>query len=131
MGDDRRGILDSLRQLLDSALQLLQVRLSLLGNELEEQKLRLAQGLVFGLLGALLATVALVLACGWLVTLFWEQRAVVLGLLLAGVGAAAGVLLVAAHRSLRSTAAMFQASMQELAADRATLAQAARDLRRP
>lgn len=131
MGNDRRGILDSLRQLLDSALQLLQVRLSLLGNELEEQKLRLAHGLVLGLLGALLATVALVLACGLLVALFWEQRVIVLGLLLAGVGAAAGLLVVAARRSLRSTAAMFQASMQELAADRATLAQAARELRRP
>lgn len=126
---DRPGIVSSLRQLLDSALQLLNVRLALLGNELEEQKLRLAQGLVLGVLGALLLAVALVLACGLLLALYWEQRAAVLGLLLAVVGGAATALLVAARRSVRSAAAMFEASMQELAADRATLAQAARDLR--
>lgn len=127
----RPGILASLRQLLDSALQLLNVRLALLGNELEEQKLRLAQGLVLGVLGALLLAVALVLGCGLLLALYWEQRAAVLALLLAVVGGAAAALLVAARRSVRSAAAMFEASMQELAADRATLAQAARDLRQP
>lgn len=40
---DRPGIVSSLRQPLDSARQLLNVRLALLGTELEEQKLRLAQ----------------------------------------------------------------------------------------
>lgn len=126
---DRPGIVSSLRQLLDSALQLLNVRLALLGNELEEQKLRLAQGLVLGVLGALLLAVTLMLGCGLLLVLYWDQRVAVLGLLLAAAGGAAVAALVAARRSVRSAAAMFEASMQELAADRATLAQAARDLR--
>lgn len=122
--DDSRpaGLFGSLRQLLDSALQLLQVRLALLGNELEEQKLRLVQGLLLGLVGALLLLFSALLLCGLVVVLFWDEHrvaALVLLTLLFGVGGA--LLLRAADRSIRSAGQMFGATLQELTRDRAAI----------
>jgi len=118
------GLLGSLRHLLDSGLQLLQVRLALLGNELEEQKLRLAQALMLGALGALLLALAAVLACGLVLLLFWEQRLAVLVVLLLVFAATGACLLAAASRQVRTAGAMFEASVQELRRDRAALATA-------
>lgn len=118
----RPGLLASLRQVGDAGLQLLQVRLALLGNELEEQKLRLVQGLVLGLLGALLLLLAFVLLCGLVVVLFWdEHRVAALVVLTALFGAGGALLLRTADRTLRSAGQMFSATLQELSRDRAAL----------
>jgi uncharacterized membrane protein YqjE len=120
-GDPRPGLFGSLRQLLDSTLQLAQVRLALLGNELEEQKLRLTQGLVLSVLGVALLAVAAILLCGFVVVLFWEHRLAALAMLALLFGGAGAALLVHGGRRVRGAGAMFQASLEELARDRAGL----------
>jgi uncharacterized membrane protein YqjE len=117
------GLFSSLRNLLDSALRIGQVRLALLGTELEEQKLRLAQGLVLSALGALLLTVACLLLSAFVVVLFWDtHRLAALAVLTLGFAGGGALLLRAGSRSVRSAGAMFQASLDELARDRAGLA---------
>ncbi|HYF18448.1 MAG TPA: phage holin family protein [Ramlibacter sp.] len=113
------GLLASLRTLLDSALDLAHARLALLGNELEEQKLRVAHGLLLAAVGLVLLTVAVLLLCGFVLLLFREgHRLAALGVLTVAFGGGAVFALRAAREQLRSPQAMFQASLDELARDR-------------
>jgi uncharacterized membrane protein YqjE len=116
------GLFASLRQMLGTALEIAQVRLALFGNELEQEKLRIFQGVVLAGLGLMLLTVGTVLLCGFVVLLFAEgHRLAALGVLtLAFVGA--GALLVRqAGQRLRSPGGLFQATLAELGQDRSSL----------
>lgn len=88
------GIGGAARQVLADAVDLGRLRLELAAVELEEERLRLARLALGAALTVLLALVALLLACAWLVLASPpEQRVVVLGgLVVAAVlaGAAAG-----------------------------------------
>ena len=122
------GFLAPLRALADSGLEMLRVRLSLLGNELEEQKIRLTEGLLMELLGAMLLALAALLVCAFVVVLFWEgYRLPALGVMTVMVGGGGVWLLQAGRRKLRSGGAMFQASLDELQQDRQALAERARE----
>jgi uncharacterized membrane protein YqjE len=66
------GLFDSLRRLVDTAVEILQLRLQLLGSELEQEKLRLVEALVQAAIGLVMLALALVLALGFVVLLFWE-----------------------------------------------------------
>jgi uncharacterized membrane protein YqjE len=86
------GLFDSGKRALDSLLDLALVRLELFGTELEAEKLRLLKALVQGAVALVLLALALVLALGFIVLLFWEGYRLaaigVLTLLLAGAGTA-------------------------------------------
>lgn len=126
------GFLAPLRALADSGLELLRVRLELLGNELEEQKVRITEGLLMAMLGAMLLALAVLLACAWVLVVFWESyRLPALGVMTIGV-LVGGVWLVQAGRArLRSGGAMFQASLEELQHDREAFARRGQDPGRP
>lgn len=116
------GLFASLRRLLTTAFEIAQVRLELLGTEVELEKRRLFDGLLWGAVAVLAFGVGLVLLCGFVILLFWE------GYRLAAVGSLALLLLVAsvlsmreARQRLRSPAGMFSASLAELERDRAGL----------
>jgi uncharacterized membrane protein YqjE len=116
------GLFTSLRRFLHTALEIAQVRLDLLGNELELEKRRLFDGLLWGAFALLILGIGLVLFCGFVVLLFWD------GYRLAAVGAmallflAGGVLLMGeARQRLRNASGMFSASLAELERDRAGL----------
>lgn len=117
------GLFASLRQLLGTVLEIGQVRLALLGNDLEREKLRLFGGLALAALGLMLLTVGTLLLCGFIVLLFAEgYRLAALGVLTAGF-LGAGVLLVrSGGQRLRSPHGMFDATLAEIAQDRAALA---------
>lgn len=111
------GLFSSLKALLADLLEVGRTRLALLANEVEEEKLRLGQTLLFGILAIAALVVGLVLLVGFLALLFWENRLWV-------VGFAALVCLVAAYGLARRSQAelqagsrLFTASMQELEAD--------------
>lgn len=126
------GFLAPVRQLLDAGLEAVQVRLALLGNELEEQKLRIAEGLALAVLGAMLVAIAVLLACGFVLLLFWEgHRLLALGTMTVLVAGGGLALLHAGRARLRSSGSMFQASLDELAQDRETLAPASTESRPP
>lgn len=126
--DAASGFLAPLRALADSGLEMLRVRLAILGNELEEQKVRITEGLLMALLGAMLLALAALLVCAFVVVLFWEgHRLPALGVMTVLVTGGGVWLLQAGRRKLRSGGAMFQASLDELQQDREALAARSRE----
>lgn len=118
----RTGLFVSVGRLLATAVEIAQVRLDLLGTEIELEKRRLFDGLLWAALAIMVLGVALVLFCGFVILLFWEgYRLSAIGVL-ALLFLMAGALLVReARQRLRSPNGMFEASVAELARDRAGL----------
>lgn len=102
-------------------------RLELLGNELEEEKLRLIRVALLGQALTLCAGVGIVLAFALLALSFWEQR-----LLIVGGGAllflaAAALFYSALQRALSRSRPLFDASVAELEEDLRQLKAAMRE----
>ena len=117
------GLFASLRQMLGTMLEIAQVRLQLFGNELEQEKLRIFDGLLLAGVGLMLLSVGTVLLCGLVLMLFAEGYRLAALAVLTLAFLAAGVLMMRAggHR-LRSPGGVFQATLAELAQDRGGLA---------
>ena len=118
-GPGAAGLFQSLRRLLATALELAQLRLDLLGNELEQEKLRIFDALAWAALALLLLGLGLLLGAALLVALAPEAwRPLVLGLLtLACLGGGAS-LMSQARKRLTSPGGVLAASRAELARDR-------------
>ncbi len=118
------GLFASLRQLLATALEMAQVRLDLFLTEIEQEKLRVFDGLLWASLGVMLVGVGVVLLCGFVVVLLWDgYRVVTLGvltLLFLGMG---GLLMRAARARLRSPVNTLSDTVDELRRDIAELRQ--------
>lgn len=116
------GLLASLRQLMGTVLETAQLRLALLSNEVEQEKLRLFDGLLWAGLALLLLGLGALLLCAFFIVLFWDSHRLLalgtLALLFLGAGT---VLLVRARRRLQSRGGMFNSSVAELARDRTEL----------
>lgn len=124
MSDPARGagLFTSIQRLMATAIEMVHVRLELLGTEVELEKRRLFDGLLFGGVALLLLGMGLILLCGFIVLMF-EQ-----GYRLAAVGVMAVLFLGGgaltmhqARRRLRNPKSMFEVSLQELAKDHAGL----------
>lgn len=116
------GLFASARRLLATVLEIAQVRLELLGTELELEKKRLFDGLLWGAISVMLLGISITLACGFIILLFWD------GYRLAAVGVMALVcfttgffLLLEARKRLQTQSSLFASSVSELAQDRAEL----------
>ena len=113
------GLLASLRQLLLTLLETAQVRLELLGTELEAEKRRVLDALLFSALALVCLALGLVLLCATIVLMVpdgWRMVAAgAMALLFLGGGVG---LLGLAKRRLRNPLGMFHASAKELARDR-------------
>ena len=124
MGDSvhASGLFASLRQLLATAVEIAQVRLDLLGTEVELEKRRLFDALLWAAVALVMLGVGLLLFCGFVILLFWEGYRLaavgVLALLFLGAG---GVLVRIARQRLRNQNGPFDASVGELDRDRAGL----------
>src|SRR5665647_614007 len=70
--NNESGLFVSLRRFLDTALEMAQVRLDLFGTEVEFEKRRLFDGLLWGAIALLILGVGFVLFCGFIILLFWE-----------------------------------------------------------
>ena len=118
------GLFASLRQLLATALEIAQVRLDLFLTEIEQEKLRLFDGLLWAGLAVMLMGVGVILLCGFVVVLLWDgYRLTTLGvltLLFLGLG---GLLMRAARNRLRSPVGALGATVDELRRDIAELGQ--------
>ncbi|MDD2915331.1 MAG: phage holin family protein [Gallionella sp.] len=116
------GLLGSIRRLTGSLTSIVSTRLELLANELQEERLRLTQMLLFALFALFCFGMGLLLLTVFIVVLFWDDhRLVVLGTL-SVIFFVSGVL---AALSLRGKAQqkskLFSASLAELARDREQL----------
>jgi uncharacterized membrane protein YqjE len=116
------GLLGSLRSLTDSLLGSVQDRVQLLGVELQEEKQRLVQILVWLAAIVSLGFLALIFASLVLVLAFWDtaRLAIVVGL---AVGYLVGliVLVISFKRYLARQPAPFKATLSELRDDRACI----------
>ena len=118
-----RGLFASLRQLLGTAVETLQVRLALLSTELEQEKLRVFDGLVWAGMAVMLLGLGVLLLCGFIVVLFWDTyRLLALGVLSALFLGLGTWLLLTARRRLQSPGGLFNTSVEELGRDLAELA---------
>lgn len=116
------GLFASLRRLLSTALEMVQVRLDLLGTEVELEKRRLFDGMLWGAIGLLVLGVGIVLSCGFIILLFWDSyRLAAVGVLALLCLGGSIVLMREARRRLRNPSAIFSASMAELERDQAGL----------
>jgi len=116
------GLFASLRGLAATATEMAQVRLELLSTEVEREKLRVFDGLVWAALALVLLCVGVVLLCGFVVLLFWEGYRLPALAVLTLVFIAAGVwVAIIARQRLSSPGGMFATSVAELARDRSGL----------
>lgn len=116
------GLLTSIQRLMATAIEMVHVRLELLGTEVEFEKRRLFDGLLFGGVALLLLGMGLILLCGFIVLMFAEGYRLaavgVMALLFLGGGA---FTMREARLRLRNPKSMFEASVKELAKDHAGL----------
>lgn len=116
------GLFASLRVFAGTSVAIAQTRLELLANEVEEEKLRVGQLLVFGGIALLSVAVGVVFLAIFMTVLLWDShRLLVLGIfsvLFLGVGVVA-ILLFRGYASAGSK--LFSTSLAELGKDRQRL----------
>jgi len=115
--EDGRGLFGSLKGLVATLLATGKTRLELLGNELEEEKLRTINLVVMALGTVFCLGVFILLAVAFLAVLYWDSRLVVLGVatgffLLLGL-----YLLSQLRRLMQRPQPMFAATIAELQED--------------
>lgn len=118
----KSGLFVSLRRLLATALEIVQVRLELLGTEIELEKRRLFDGLLWGAVALLVLGLGLALLCGFVVLLFWDgYRVAAAGVMALVFLVASGLLMREARRRLHSPNGLISTSVSELKRDLAGL----------
>lgn len=120
--DATPGLLASVRSVLTSLLEVGQTRLQLASTEIEEERLRLAELLLWATVALFFLGVGIVFAVLLLVLLFWDgPREWVLGAitaLFAGIGIWSAVVW---RRKARAKPAFLATTIRELRHDRAAL----------
>lgn len=115
---NRLGLFASLRRLLATALEIAQVRLALLGTEVELEKRRLFDALLWGAFALLVLGIGIVMLCGFVILLFWDAyRLPAVGSLAFLLLAGGVILLQKARQRLRTPLGMFSANIDELKRD--------------
>jgi uncharacterized membrane protein YqjE len=116
------GLFGSLRQLAGTAVEMAHVRLRILGTELEEEKLRLFDGLLLAALGLVMVSVGAVLLCILILLLFAEgYRLAALSVMTLSFIAGGVLTMRAGGQKLRGDGHMFKATLGELAQDHSAL----------
>lgn len=122
MANPDSGLFGSVRQLLATGVETLRVRLELLSTEVEQEKLRLFDAVLWAGLALLLLGMGLLFLCGLIVVLLWEQHRLLalgaLATLFLGVGV---WVLQQARARLRAPGGLFATSVAELERDRTEL----------
>ena len=117
------GLLASLRRLASTLIEILQTRIEIIANEFEDERARLRDVVVFGVLALFFVSTGITLATVFVVAVYWEtHRLAVLGsvaLLYLGIGGMAGIVL---YRRIRPRHRLFATTLSELSKDRDQLA---------
>lgn len=117
------GLMASIKRLTGTLLAIFQTRLELLSNEMEEERLRIGQMLLYGSVALLFFGLTIMLLTVFLVVLFWDSyRLQVLGGLTALFFVAGLLVWNALRRLARERSKLFSSSLAELADDRDRLA---------
>jgi uncharacterized membrane protein YqjE len=120
---ESNGLMESLKRLTGTLLAIFQTRLELLSNEMEEERLRIGQMLLYGSVALLFFGLTIMLLTVFVVVLFWDSyRLQVLGGLTALFFVAGLLVWNALRRVAREKSRLFSSSLAELADDRDRLA---------
>lgn len=118
------GFFNSLKQLLGTVLEIAQVRLELIGTEVELEKRRLFDGLLWAAIALLCLGIGSVLLCGFVILLLWDGYRLaavgVLSLLFVGIGT---FFALHAKKRIQNAQTMFSTSLNELKQDQIGLPQ--------
>jgi uncharacterized membrane protein YqjE len=113
------GLLTSLQRLMATLLEILQTRVEIIATEFEEERVRLRELVVFGILTLFFVSIGLTLLTLFVVVLYWDtHRLAVLGgvaFFYLGLGGLAGIVL---YRRLKSRSRLFATTLSELGKDR-------------
>jgi uncharacterized membrane protein YqjE len=125
---EKSGLLASLQHLLATALEMVQVRLDLLGTEVEFEKRRLFDGLIWGAVALLALGIGAVLFCGFIILMFaQEYRLAAVGVMALLFLGGAALLMRQARARLRTTTGMFDATLAELKQDQNVMRASSQD----
>ena len=121
-GAARGGLLHSIKHLAHTLLGAAQTRLEILATEIEEERLRLEQLLLYALAAAFCTGLGVVLCVALVVLIFWDtHRLAAVGLLAAGFLAAGAGLVLILRDHAKSRPKPFAITRGELAKDSAML----------
>ena len=112
------GIFHSIRQLGTTFVALLHTRIEIVAIEFEEERVRIRQALLLGIVAGFSLAVATLLAVVFLVVVFWDtHRLIAIGVLfLVFLAIGGGCLLAMAHNA-RTRPRLFASTLAELAKD--------------
>jgi len=122
MAEASSGLMESVKRLASTLASIVSTRLELLANELQEERLRLTQIILFAALALFCFGLGVLLLTALIVALFWDDhRFAVLGALIAlyfVLGAISAMLL---RGKAQAESKLFSASLAELDKDRERL----------
>jgi uncharacterized membrane protein YqjE len=118
------GFFSSLKKLLGTVLEIAQIRLELIGTEVELEKRRIFDGLLWASVALLCLGIGLVLLCGFVILLLWDGYRLaavgVLSLLFVGIGI---FFALHAKKRIQNSQTMFSTSLNEFKQDQTGLQQ--------
>ena len=116
------GLMGSVKRLAATLTSIVSTRLELLANELQEERLRLTQMLLFALFALFCFGMALLLFTVFIVVLFWDDhRLAVLGALSLVFFVSGSLAAVLLRGKAQEKSRLFSASLAELEKDREKL----------
>lgn len=116
------GLIGSVKRLTATLTSIVSTRLELLANELQEERLRLTQMLLFALFALFCFGMALLLFTVFIVVLFWDShRLAVLGALSLVFFASGSLVAILLRGKVQEKSRLFSASLAELEKDREKL----------
>lgn len=122
MPEASSGLMGSARRLLATLVSIASTRLELLANELQEERLRLTQMLLFALCALFCFGMGILLLTVFVVALFWDDhRLAALGALSALFFALGTLVALLLRSKAQSKPRLFSASLAELTKDRQQL----------
>lgn len=122
MPDAGSGLMASIKRLVSTLISIASTRLELLANELQEERLRLTQMLLFALSAMFCFGLGILLLTVFVVVLFWDDHRLAVTGGLTVVFFALGLLMVILLRSkAQAKSSLFSVSLAELERDRECL----------
>jgi uncharacterized membrane protein YqjE len=116
---DATGLMVSIRRLLDTMLSIVQTRVELLATELEDERVRIGQLLLYGAIAFFLFGMAILLVTTLIVAAYWDNHLLLVLSGLAALFVIAGSFAVLAFRKIaQKRFRFFSGSLDELAEDR-------------
>lgn len=119
MPEASSGLMGSVKRLASTLTSIVSTRLELLANELQEERLRLTQMLLFALFALFCFGIGILLLTVFIVVLFWDDgRLAVLGGLCILFFVLGTLMAMLSRNKAQSKSRLFSASLAELARDR-------------